>query len=95
MPFQSDLILGGTVSSVGLACRGKSYKSVVNILRNDLSLVQKQQLIHSVSRILNNINVQDFSKLLTLIISSAHLKEAIINEIGRFLFNEFSYKVMK
>lgn len=85
---------GGTVSSVAVACTGKKYKSVVVILRDELTQPQKQRLINAVGKILNNVGPQDFVKLLTFVLSNPAVKEEILKEIGNFLFKELSYKLV-
>lgn len=86
------VFLGGTASSVLVAALGKQYKSVIDILKNDLSPEQKQRLVSAVEEIVCNIRPSDVATLLPIVLSRKTVKEAIVEEIGKFLLNEFSYK---
>lgn len=89
------MILGGTVSSIVIACSGKQYRSAVDILKNDLTNDQKWKLTSSVQNILKNFGPQDVSALLALILANSTLKEQILKEIGNFFLKELSYKMVR
>lgn len=46
------------------------------------------------SQIFNNIGPNDFATLLTIVVSSTSLKEAVLKELGNFLLKELQYKMI-
>lgn len=68
---------------------------MVDILRNELTPVQKQRLIDSMSQILNNIGPTDIASLLSIVMTSATLKEAVLKELGSFLLKEMQYNMIR
>ncbi|XP_056641135.1 protein C19orf12 homolog [Diorhabda sublineata] len=90
------IALGGTLGSItGAWCSKGKFKSVAEILRNDLSPNQQQKLIKHVKAALQKIRPEDWVSLLTIVLTSASLKEIVIKEIGTFLLNELNLTMVE
>ncbi|CAH1163567.1 unnamed protein product [Phaedon cochleariae] len=90
------LAVGGTIASVTTAWRSRySYRSVVDVLRNDLTPEQKRKLVDSVQNLISKIKPEDCLKLLTLVLTNASLKEAVLTEIGCFLLKEMRLQMIR
>ncbi|KAJ8924421.1 hypothetical protein NQ315_007217 [Exocentrus adspersus] len=90
------IAVGGTVTSIATAInsRGK-YRSVVDILRYDLTPSQQRRLGEAIKKTVNNVNTQDIATLLTIVLTSASLKEAIIKELATFLVKELNLNMIR
>nr|CAH7719265.1 unnamed protein product [Callosobruchus chinensis] len=84
------LAIGGTLGSIYGACRAQNFKSVVVILKDELTDEQKQRLSQSLEGILSSVSQEDVATLVTLIVTTPSLKEAVLKELGNFLMREFS-----
>nr|XP_023025614.1 protein C19orf12 homolog [Leptinotarsa decemlineata] len=93
-PF--GLAVGGTLGSITAAWRSREkYRSVVDILRNELTSQQQEKLATSIKNILQNVKPDDCIKLLALVLTSTSLKEAVLKEIGNFLMKEMSLQMIR
>ncbi|XP_018575671.1 protein C19orf12 homolog isoform X2 [Anoplophora glabripennis] len=87
--------VGGTAASIATALnsRGK-YRSVVDILRYDLTPTQQAKLTEAVKKAVNNVNVDDVAMLMTIVLTSTTLKEAILKELASFLLKELNLNML-
>nr|XP_053656045.1 protein C19orf12 homolog [Cherax quadricarinatus] len=91
-PF--GLALGGAVGGLTAAylSQGK-FKSVVSIIRHDLTAAQRQRLANSVHRILNDVSAADILALSAFIIQP-HLKELILREVFSFFQSQLQMQII-
>lgn len=88
------LCIGGIVGSFGALVYGKGkYRSVVDIILYDMSTAQRIRLADGVQRAVQDVNVEDFTILLPLILTQAPLKELALRELVRFIQNEMSMTI--
>ncbi|CAG9864244.1 unnamed protein product [Phyllotreta striolata] len=88
--------IGGSVASIASAWLSRNnFKSLVDVLREDLSHAQKEKLTDCLSRALANIKPEDYLQLATLVLTSASLKEVVIKELGCFLLKELNLKMIQ
>lgn len=88
-------ILGGTLGSATAAyrCRDKC-KSVVSIIKNDMTLDQQRRLAECVKAALQSFTSEDLLLVLPLIVNSDPLKGIVLKEIIRFFSNEMGMAIL-
>ncbi|XP_072391877.1 uncharacterized protein [Diabrotica undecimpunctata] len=90
------LAIGGTIGSATAAiCAAGKFRSVADILENDLTARQKEILISNMSTILSTIRPHDFLPLITLVMSSHSMKQMVIQGLGEFLLKELSLTMIQ
>lgn len=88
--------LGGSLASITSAWMSKhKFKSVVEIIREDLTPAQKRTLTENMSRALANIKPEDYVQLATLVLTSASLKEVVMKELCGFLLKELNLRMVQ
>ncbi|XP_050510073.1 protein C19orf12 homolog [Diabrotica virgifera virgifera] len=90
------IAIGGTLGSATAAvCAKNKFRSVADIIRNDLSPRQQAILISNMSAVLSRIKPQDCVALLTLVLSTGSVKELVIKELGVFLLKELNLSMVQ
>ncbi|KAJ8971686.1 hypothetical protein NQ317_014005 [Molorchus minor] len=86
----------GTLGSAVAALQAKGrFRSVADIIKNDLTEEQKGKLNCAAKEILaGNIKSEDITTLLIFLASHADVKTLLIKEIGSFLLNEIHVRMM-
>lgn len=89
------IFVGGTIASAVAAytTRGK-FKSVVEIINNDMTLEQKNRLVEHVERAMQTISASDLQTLAMILVSPT-MKEVIIKEIILYLSRELNLAVCR
>ncbi|XP_060536160.1 protein C19orf12 homolog [Cylas formicarius] len=89
------LAIGGVVSSIGAAWYGQgTYKSVAQVI-SEMSSNQRRALAEAVTKAIEKTKPQDFVGALSLILTSASLKDVVIAELGSFLMREMQLQMVK
>ncbi|XP_044744232.1 protein C19orf12 homolog [Coccinella septempunctata] len=90
----AGLFIGGTIGSAVAAynCRDKC-KSVVDIIRYDMTPDQQRRLAENVKVALQSFTAEDLLIVLPMVINSDPIKAAVVKEIVRFLTSEMGMAV--
>ncbi|CAH2005899.1 unnamed protein product [Acanthoscelides obtectus] len=89
------LAIGGTIGSIIGATSLSNFKPVVQILKDELDYEQKMRLSQCLEGVMEGVNKEDVAMLVTLIITSPSLKEAVLKELGNFLLKELSVTMIR
>ncbi|XP_018319605.1 protein C19orf12 homolog [Agrilus planipennis] len=89
------LACGGILGSIIGAVQGQGkYKSVVDIIRHDMTPTQREKFIRSLELALSDVTIEDGVKLTLLILNEPSLKLLVIRQIGNFLKNEMGIQML-
>lgn len=69
------------------------FRSVGDIIRNDLTVRQKQELYDHILNTVRSMHPTDVMMLLPLITSSASIQEAVMKTVVTFVTNELGHSV--
>ncbi|KAK9891080.1 hypothetical protein WA026_013403 [Henosepilachna vigintioctopunctata] len=83
------LFIGGTVGSAAGAYQSHGKcRSVVDVIKYDMTPAQQNRLINNVKNVLQSITTEDIVVLLPMVLSSEAVKVAALREIIKFITNE-------
>jgi hypothetical protein len=70
------------------------FKSVPQVIMNDMTAAQRERLVASVSRVIEDLRMEDIALLLPMLLNSPGAKEAILKSVFAFLQNEMQLQIM-
>ncbi|XP_049836584.1 protein C19orf12 homolog [Schistocerca gregaria] len=79
------MALGSTVGGITAYIMNNNFKPLPQILMEDLSVHQKEELVRSVRTVVNNIRVEDAVMLATLIVGNKTLSKTVLQLVVNFL----------
>lgn len=80
-------MVGGSLAAV--LSQGK-FKPAIEVIQNELSLNHQEELYCSINDVCKDFEFKDAMELVNYVRGNQTLKETIIKEIGRYLFEQFS-----
>ncbi|KAJ8928923.1 hypothetical protein NQ314_018444 [Rhamnusium bicolor] len=88
MPFFENRAHGGTLGSLASYLMTSDFKSVVEIIQNEMTLEQKKQFTNQIGKLFQGIQLKDAAAGMVLLASKKNLKGAVITEMGNYFRNE-------
>jgi len=70
------------------------FRSVGDIIRNDLTTQQKEKLMEHVMASVRDLEVTDAAILLPMLVGSASIQQAVLSSVVSFIGNELSLQVI-
>ncbi|XP_017134049.1 protein C19orf12 homolog [Drosophila elegans] len=100
--FAGGMLLGPVGLAVGGAAGGiaaykmtsGSFRPLGEVILNDLTDAQREQLVQHVSKAVADIHPTDFVMLLPLIVQNASIQQAVLNTVMSFVTNELRMQIV-
>ncbi|XP_047003494.1 protein C19orf12 homolog isoform X2 [Schistocerca americana] len=83
--FWRHIVPGSTFGGITAYFMSNNFKPLPQILMEDLSVHQKEELVRSVRAVINDIRVEDAVMLATLIVSNRTLSKTVLQLVVNFL----------
>ncbi|XP_013098638.1 protein C19orf12-like [Stomoxys calcitrans] len=99
--FAGGVLLGPVGMAIGGAAGGitaymtqGSFRSLGEVIINDLSDAQKELLVQKVTDAVKDVNPADLAVLLPLIMTDASIQQAVLNTVVSFVASELSLEII-
>ncbi|XP_049937689.1 protein C19orf12 homolog [Schistocerca serialis cubense] len=79
------MAIGSTLGGIAAYIMSDNFKPLPQILKEDLSVQQKEELVRSVRAVINDIRVEDAVMLATLIVGNRTLSKTVLQLVVNFL----------
>jgi len=86
-------ILGGLVGTVAAYNMGPHYKSLIQVIYDDMDYAKQKKLFDAIQSVVSSIDITDIAKFVFLLSNSSSIKQAIIHEAINFISNEMSLQI--
>ncbi|XP_067640531.1 protein Nazo [Eurosta solidaginis] len=89
------LAVGGTAGSLmAYKMTSGSFRPLADVLLNDLTDAQQEQLIRHVNKALAEFQISDLAILLPMIMSNANIQQAVLKTAKSFVSNELKLQII-
>jgi len=89
------LAVGGTIGGIGALIMTKdSFKPVSEIIRDDLTVAQKEMLAQKIFSAINEFHPKDIAALLALLANNQSLQKSVIETVANFLTKEMKLRII-
>ena len=86
---------GGSLGSLAAAWKSSGqFKSVAQVILEDMSPMQQCQLAESCMTIIRDLRVEDVAVLLPLLLNTPSAQQALLNQVVSYLTNEMRLKII-
>ncbi|CAH1179152.1 unnamed protein product [Phaedon cochleariae] len=90
---KNGLLAGAALGSAAAMALVSEFKSVVEIIRDDMNDTEREKLARSVGSLLKGINITSVGAVVAAVSAKSGLKSKVVNEITNFLQNEMQLNV--
>jgi hypothetical protein len=74
-------------------CKDK-FKPISEVIMHDMTDAQREQLAASVNAVIADLRVEDTALLLSLLLNSPGVKEAVLRSVFAYIQNEMQLQIM-
>uniref|UniRef100_U5EZ00 Uncharacterized protein n=1 Tax=Corethrella appendiculata TaxID=1370023 RepID=U5EZ00_9DIPT len=88
------LAIGGAIGGLTAANVCSNFKSVSQVINEDLTVAQREELKIRVERALRSIDATDVALLLPLLLNSEAAKVAVMREVANYLTSQMRMQIV-
>lgn len=79
------------LGAVGILALGPRYKSLKEVIENDLTQAQRAALVKRMNKIIDDFQIQDAVSLAALVLSSGSVQNQVLSLLNNFVSTEFKF----
>lgn len=87
------MILGGIVGTIAAYNMSQSYKSLLQVIHEDMDVEKQKKLFDAIQSVVTSIDITDAIKFVVLLSTNQSIKKAVIYETINFIQNELSMQI--
>lgn len=87
------MILGGIVGTIAAYNMSQSYKSLLQVIHEDMDVEKQKKLFDAIQSVVTSIDITDAIKFVVLLSTNQSIKKAVIYETINFIQNELSMEI--
>ncbi|KAG5882069.1 hypothetical protein JTB14_023756 [Gonioctena quinquepunctata] len=91
---KQGLLAGAAVGSAASFALGSEFKSVFEIIRDDMTPAQRRQLAGSINSILGGMQITNAVSVLALLSRNSNLKSSVLQQIIYFFQQEMNMSIL-
>lgn len=76
------------------SCNSGQFKPVSEIIKNDLTPIQREKLLEHIMASVRDFQVTDVAILLPMLMSTASIQQTVLNTVVSFIGNEMRLQVV-
>jgi len=89
------MILGGLVGTIAAFNMTQNYKSLLQVIHDDMDYEKQKKLFDSIQGVVTAIDITDVVKFVVLLSTNQSVKQLVINEAINFVRNEMSMQIAR
>lgn len=89
------MTLGGLVGTIAAFNMTQNYKSLLQVIHDDMDYEKQKKLFDSIQAVVTAIDITDVIKFVVLLSTNQSIKQLVINEAINFVRNEMSMQIAR
>lgn len=85
--------LGGLVGTIAAFNMSQNYKSLLQIIHDDMDYEKQKKLFDAIQNVVSTIDITDVVKFVVLLSTNQSIKQAVIHEAINFVQKELSMQI--